>query len=98
MAIPGISLGTDALGQGAMFESIFGRADVPGCGKRPLLPGKSRREYDDCVRRQQEINAMNQPIQSRMLNSNSSNTGNTTTYVLIGITILVIAFLIFRKK
>lgn len=86
--IPSISLGTDSLGLGAFGAS----SSVQGCGNRPLFGKESKRAFEECVQRQQEINK----VQSSTISNQPP--ANNYTFIIIAIVVVVVLILLLKRK
>lgn len=95
MAIPGISLENDGLGLGAMYEAVLGRGEVEGCGKRPLLGKQAKNLFNECVRRNQEIQM--QAVNASSTRSSQEEKKSILPTIAVLAVVGLILYLIFRR-
>ncbi len=98
MAIPGISLESDVLGQGQMATAIFGTTHVDGCGNRPRWGREARRQYEDCIKRQQELIGRSIDQRAGMGTRSASAGNNTVMFIIVAVVLVALIYFLFKKK
>jgi len=98
--VPGISLGSDSLGLGGIFQGIGtarASSSVAGCGNRPLFGKKAKQAYNDCLARNQEL----QSKQLGILGANPQQTPpppNNNLLIIGGLVVAIIILILIFKK
>lgn len=92
--IPGISLGTDSLGLGGIFQGIGtarSSSAVEGCGNRPLFGKEAKQAYNDCLARNQELKSKiaSQPVQTPP--------NNTLIIAIVAVVVVVVLVVVLKK-
>jgi hypothetical protein len=96
--IPGISLGSDSLGLGGIFQGIGtarSSSAVEGCGNRPLFGKEAKQAYNDCLARNQELKSQQIGANANLPVQTPPN--NTLIIAIVAVVVVVVLVVVLKK-